>query len=708
MKNVKRIANHHYSLAFLRLCAKIFGILLFVLTLASCPYEPARFPELPGTIRIIPDTEVPVNTQITVEYTPKYSEEVSYSWSQDGTEIPGETSATFTPQVPGLYTVTLSAHFFLSATRTILAIIPPQLANLSGAITISSGNEGSTRLELTASYDGDETVTYQWNLDGIAIPDAVDYCYMPQAAGVYTVTVSVAGYNSLTSAPVSIIERRLDGNDPSFDNDLVLGPGDDPPVDNNPASRLGALVSIPTLSAKTADSITVNTVTLASDTGQTIEYAISDSNSALPTTGWGASPTFGGLNPGRTYYVWARSVANDSYDTGIAAVSAGIATDKAPGATVDAPTEDTKTHESITIHAVAPPGNGQTVEYSLGTSSDPTLIWQSGLEFTGLFKSSPYYLYARSKENETYYAGLPSRGPVVTTTPEPGEIKSSTVNGVLIELAWIPAGTFMMGSPVGEPGRDDTRENPQHEVTLTSGFYMGIYQVTQEQYFAVTGLKPSYHDGSSLWFEAADGEEQVKRPVERVSWYDALVFCNRLSKEDGLSPAYSIDGSTDPDYWIPVPTANNDPTWDAVDIVTGATGYRLPTEAQWEYACRAGESAAFNDGTVNWNTTTAVELLGWYSSNSGSPAITHEVGKMNPNHWGLYDMHGNVYEWCWDRYAAYQDGPGIDPTGAITGDERMRRGGSWYFSAEYARSASRNETFPGVQSSYVGLRIIRP
>jgi formylglycine-generating enzyme required for sulfatase activity len=191
----------------------------------------------------------------------------------------------------------------------------------------------------------------------------------------------------------------------------------------------------------------------------------------------------------------------------------------------------------------------------------------------------------------------------------------------------------------------------------------------------------------------------VKRPVEQVSWYDALVFCNKLSISEGLSPAYSIGGKTNPTEWGDVPTTI-DATWDAVTVVSGSKGYRLPTEAQWEYACRAGTTTAYHTGAAITDNT------GWYSANSGSK--THEVGKKQANSFGLYDMHGNVYEWCWDWYDDYADGAQTNPTGPTSGANRVLRGGSWDHSAVYARSAYRVCDGPHARYFTVGFRLLRP
>jgi len=191
-----------------------------------------------------------------------------------------------------------------------------------------------------------------------------------------------------------------------------------------------------------------------------------------------------------------------------------------------------------------------------------------------------------------------------------------------------------------------------------------------------------------------------KLPVEKVSWYDALVFCNKLSIKEGLNPVYSISGKTNPSEWGDVPSSNNS-TWNAAVIDKSKNGYRLPTEAEWEYACRAGTTTAYNTGdTISDNT-------GWYSSNSGSK--THQVGLKPANAWGLYDMHGNVWEWCWDWYGSsyYSSSPTNDPMGASSGSSRVVRGGSWYSSAEYTRSAYRRYDDPYYRSYNLGFRLVR-
>jgi formylglycine-generating enzyme required for sulfatase activity len=262
-------------------------------------------------------------------------------------------------------------------------------------------------------------------------------------------------------------------------------------------------------------------------------------------------------------------------------------------------------------------------------------------------------------------------------------------------MVWINPGTFQMGSPESEPGRDPIET--QHKVTLT-GFYMGKYPVTQAQYEAVMGNNPSYFT-TPVFPEIST----AKRPVETVSWYDALVFCNKLSRSEGLNPAYRINESTDPANWGSVPTGWSSPTkdaWDAVQIVSGSDGYRLPTEAQWEYACRAGTTTAYNTGD------TISDDTGWHENNSGGR--THEVGLKTPNAHDLYDMHGNVFEWCWDWYGPYTSEEQTDPEGPVSGHDRVIRGGSFEMPDPILRSAVRLVPFLGFfRDADMGFRLAR-
>ena len=257
----------------------------------------------------------------------------------------------------------------------------------------------------------------------------------------------------------------------------------------------------------------------------------------------------------------------------------------------------------------------------------------------------------------------------------------------------IPAGTFQMGSNAGED-----RNKPVHEVTITKSFYMGKYEVTQAEY-----EKYCWYGGISPSSSYGDGDNY---PAYYVSWYDALVYCNKRSMAEGLTPCYSISGNTDPSKWGTVPTST-DSTWNAVVCNWNANGYRLPTEAEWEYAARAGDNTV---GLI-YSGTSDVNKLGeyaWYAINSNSK--THRVGTKSPNAFGLYDMSGNVCEWCWNRstnsYDAETEG-GSDPTGASSGGGRVARGGGWNFFSDRFSVSFRGSDYPSFCSNYVGFRVVR-
>jgi formylglycine-generating enzyme required for sulfatase activity len=207
--------------------------------------------------------------------------------------------------------------------------------------------------------------------------------------------------------------------------------------------------------------------------------------------------------------------------------------------------------------------------------------------------------------------------PAAPTPTPPAELTLDLGGGVTMKMVLIRPGKFMMGEGTEPP------HGPQHEVTLSKPFYMGVTEVTQAQYEAVMGTNPSAFKGAT-------------NPVETVSWNDATEFCKRLSEK----------------------------TRQAV---------RLPTEAEWEYACRAGTQTAFSFG----DSDAALDDYAWWAKNSGG--TTHPVGQKKPNAWGLYDMHGNVYEWCADWYGDYPQGSVTDPSGSATGayGARVLRGGSW-------------------------------
>ena len=242
----------------------------------------------------------------------------------------------------------------------------------------------------------------------------------------------------------------------------------------------------------------------------------------------------------------------------------------------------------------------------------------------------------------------------------------------------INGGTFTMGSPSNETGH--WRYEVQHQVTL-SAFLMGKYEVTQKEYQEVMGYNPSVFKGDNL-------------PVETVSWFDAVEYCNKRSEKEGLTPVYAITRRT-PATGYPITAATVTANWNN-------NGYRLPTEAEWEYACRAGTTTAYNTGA---NITTSQANFN-FSIEETSP-----VGSYAANRFGLHDMHGNVDEWCWNTIAVYPTTAQTNPRGnSERVDENasvIKRGGTWVDRDRNIRSARRDDIGPVYCEEYTGFRVVR-
>ena len=277
------------------------------------------------------------------------------------------------------------------------------------------------------------------------------------------------------------------------------------------------------------------------------------------------------------------------------------------------------------------------------------------------------------------------------------------VNTLGMKFKLISAGEFVMGSPIGEKYR--WSDEKQHRVRLTESFYMGAYEVTQADYEAVMGTNPSCFSKTGSLTKYKDrvaGKDTRQFPVDNVSWYDAVEFCNKLSCKESLTPCYRLASVEREDGRIEKAT---------VSFLNG-TGYRLPTEAEWEYACRAGTQTPFSFGSVLDGKQANVAGDYPYGTATKGPYLerTERGGQYGENAFGLFDMHGNVREWCQDAYdsKAYQSRTGVtqNPLSTSGSEYRVLRGGSWTFYGRLARSAYRYGVTPDLCGNYFGFRVV--
>jgi formylglycine-generating enzyme required for sulfatase activity len=264
---------------------------------------------------------------------------------------------------------------------------------------------------------------------------------------------------------------------------------------------------------------------------------------------------------------------------------------------------------------------------------------------------------------------------LLSAVPAGAPNDKTVTNSVGMKFARIPAGSFVMGSPDGEKGRG--RDEKPHDVVITRPFYLGIHEVTQGQYQKVTGKSPSFFAATGVGKGRVGKLDTTNHPVETVSWFDAVAFCKKLGE-------------------LPAERA-------------ARRRYRLPTEAEWEYACRAGTTTATHFGASMDTYQANFNGLSAYNTTAGGPFFrrTVRVAEYKPNAWGLYDMHANAQEWVADWYGDYAvAGPKDNPRGPKEGTDRVLRGGGWPHSGKACRSAVRNKLAPDQAHYSAGFRVV--
>jgi formylglycine-generating enzyme required for sulfatase activity len=285
------------------------------------------------------------------------------------------------------------------------------------------------------------------------------------------------------------------------------------------------------------------------------------------------------------------------------------------------------------------------------------------------------------------------------TTPSAGKQKTVSpagLSGISFVMRYVPAGSFQ-------------RDSDAANITIISnGCWIGETEVTKGLFDAVMGI--GHSNGFTVNPERGAAD---LLPVEQISWYDTIVFCNKLSIKDGKEPVYSVSGMSDWENlaYGSIP-ASDDTTWNAASQDLSKNGYRLPTEAEWMWAAMGADKTVLPNTTgyrkafAGSTGSNSIDDYAWYSGNEGSK--THQTGYKTANELGLKDMSGNVWEWCGDWYGTISTGTLTDPAGAALGMFRVLRGGGWNADGLYCTAAARGSTYPDIRDSSLGFRLVRP
>ncbi len=669
---------------------------------------------------------------------------LTYTWTCDGGSIggTGESEIWTAPDTLDSCTVTctvsdgsLTASGNVKIGVTEAPNLAPVISYLAAEPSSVTAGESATFTCLASDADGD-TLSYGWTCDGGSITgtSSSEVWTAPQTAGQYTVTCTVSDgtdtdvenkiinvtetpngapvINSLTADIYSVMQNgavtlTCDAADPDGDDLIYLWTCSDGSISGTGAVEIwtapGSLDSC-TVTCTVSDGYAT------ADASVRIEVT-QDVNVPPVITVITAEPVSVLQNGSSTLTCYASDADGDalSYEwtcdggsiTGTSSSEVWTAPDSLGSFTVTCTVSDgTDTDVENKVITVTQVPNSPPVIIFL--SADPDTVLVGGTALMTCSATDPEgdqltYLWSCT---QGYISGTDS----VETWTAPGTIEpcmitcavSDGTNTVLrTKTVYIDdvtksvyGGSFDMGDHFSEGNAD---ELPLHTVTL-GDFFIGTYEVTQSEW---AKYMPAH---------TYDYGEGGNYPAYNMSWYEILVYCNKRSTASGLTPCYSIGGTADTDAWGAVPLTA-DSVWNAAECDWMADGYRLPTEAEWEYVARGG---IYNTDDLRYSGSDTAGDVSWYIGNYIPGDFSHSVGEKDPNQLGIFDMSGNVFEWCWDRYGSYTPGSVTDPVGPETGDERVLRGGYWNSSDSECRAAFRTSHLPETGLDYYGgFRIVR-